>query len=134
MAQHAATLTVHQLDKEDVYRDRIRIPTIHRGTIGEGVVCKLSVAGKSMLLEVRGMANDDLAHERVIRLDDVTRGKLGVHTGMTYQFEIREGGWMQQFWWAWNASDPAPRIAARLGILGLVLGMLGAVLGLISLR
>jgi hypothetical protein len=134
MAQHTATLTVHPLDNDDVYRDRIRIPTIHRGTIGEGVVCKLCVSGKSMLLEVRGLANDPLAHEPAIRLDDITRGKLVVHTGMTYQFEIRESGWIGQFWWAWNASDPAPRIAARLGILGLVLGILGAVLGVISLH
>ena len=80
------------------------------------------------------MADDELADEPAIRLDDVTRGRLGVHTDMTYQFELREGGWIEQFRWAWNASDPAPRIAARLGILGLALGILGAVLGVISLH
>lgn len=66
MARHTATLTVHQLNKEDVYRDRVRIPTIYRGTISEGIVCKLSVAGKSLLVEVRAMTDNELAHEAAI--------------------------------------------------------------------
>ena len=76
------------------------------------------------------MANDDLADQAVIRLDDRTREKLDVKTATIYQFGIREVWWLGQFLWAWNASDPTARVAARLGILGFALGVIGAVLGI----
>lgn len=134
MAPQTSSLEVHDALKEDVYRDRARIASSYRGTINEGVVCKLTVKGKHVLLEVRGMVNDNLAEKPTIRLDEKSRTHLGVLPKECCQFTIRESWWIGQFLWAWNASDPTPRIAARLGILGLVLGMLGAVLGIISLQ
>ena len=115
-------LEVHDHFKEDVYRDRVRIPVLHRGTINEGRVARLSVNGKHVLVEVRGLANEQ---NPVIRMDEITKGKIAVDFKETYTFDVREVGWLEQFRWAWNASDSASRIAARLGLLGIVLGFIG---------
>jgi len=128
---HVVSLTVEAIDKEEVYLDRVRVPVVHRGTIGEGRVCRLTVNRKSVLVEIRGVR--DPSAGKIILTDEVTRGKLVIFTHQQYQFEIEEVGWLSQFWWAWNASDPTPRIAARLGVLGFILGAIGVVLGLVPL-
>ena len=133
---HCVTLTVKAIDKEDVYRDRVRVPVVHRGTIAEGTVCKLSVDRTSVLVEIRGIrtAPSDPDPGAVILMDEVTRAKLGpIFTQKMYQFEMKEVGWLGQFSWAWNASDPTPRIAAKLGVLGVILGVIGVVLGVVAL-
>jgi hypothetical protein len=127
---HASELEVHENKQEDVYRDRARLPEAHRGGIREGRVCKVSVAGKNVLLEVRGIAGENNA---VIRLDERTRNELGVRVNTRHTFTLREVGWIGQFRWAWNASDSASRIAARLGLLGIILGLFGLVLAVIPL-
>jgi len=132
---YCVSLTIQALPMEDVYRDRVRIPVAHGGTIGEGRVCKMSVNGKSVLVEVRGIRTS--AHEPepgpTILMDEITRAKLLVLTSQTYQFEMKEVGWLGQFYWAWKASDPTPRIAARLGVVGLILGAIGVVIGVVAL-
>lgn len=115
-------LEVHEGLKEDVYRDRVRIPAEHRDTVREGRVCKVSTNGHSILTEVRGIQSEQ---RPIIRMDEVTRGSLGLAFLETYAFEIREASWPEQFRWAWNSSDSASRIAARLGLVGVILGLLG---------
>ena len=133
----AISLTVRAIDKEDIYRDRIRVPVVHRAGIGEGRVCKLSVPAhqKHVLVEARGIrltVGDK--QEEVILMDEITRSNLGsLHIGQVYQFEMKEVSWAGQFIWAWNASDPTARIAARLGVLGLALGVIGVLLGVLAL-
>jgi hypothetical protein len=126
-------------DKDDADRDRVRIPVVRRPKIGEGRVCKLSVQGKSALVEVRDVPlAASPGSGQVIFMDLVTRNKL-LGLGMIlaadkeYEFQIREVGWLGQMQWAWNASDPTPRIAARLGVLGAILGLIGVALGVIAI-
>jgi hypothetical protein len=129
-------LTVHELLKDDVYHDRVRIPELSRGGIKEARICKLSArlagkrVGEAVLVEVRG---DLSMTSGTIRIDDITRIKLAVKPCEQYTFTLRTVWWIGQFWWAWNASDPTPRIAARLGLLGLLLGLAGLVIGVIPL-
>lgn len=51
---HCVSLMVKPLNREDVYRDRVRIPVL-RGQISEGAVCRLLARDKSVLVEVRGV-------------------------------------------------------------------------------
>jgi hypothetical protein len=117
-------LEVHQIWEEDAYRNRARIRAVHRGTISEGKIVKFSVNDKSVLVEVRGNSRDD---GKIIRIDEITRVLLGVQDHTTYTFKAREVGWLGQFLWAWNASDSASRIAARLGLIGVILGLIGII-------
>jgi hypothetical protein len=126
---HSTTLTVHKEDQEDVYHNRARIPEPFRGSIREGRVCKLSVGSASTLVEVRGAGDSDA----VIKIGELARRALAVRAGESHKFCLREVWWIGQLRWAWSASDSASRIAARLGILGLLLGLIGLVLGIISL-
>jgi len=123
-------LEVHQHLKEDVYHDRVRIPEVHRGNIREGRICKVRVNGRSSLFEVRGLVGEK---RPVIRIGDRERGDLALDLLRSYDFEVSEVGWIGQFRWAWNASDSASRIAARLGLLGFVLGLVGVVLSVLPL-
>ena len=127
---HNVTLEVHENKQDDVYRDRARIPEGHRGKVNEGRICKVSVGGQSVLLEIRGIVSEPKA---IVRLDARTREDLGVIEKSSYAFTIHEVGWVGQFLWAWNASDSASRIAARLGLLGVLLGLLGVVLAVLPL-
>ena len=123
-------LEVHQHLRDDVYHDRVRIPQAHRGKIREGRVCRLKTRGRSILVEVRGLVSET---RPVVRMGDKERIALGVDLFKTYDFTLREVGWLGQFTWAWNTSDSASRIAARLGLLGLFLGLLGLAAGLLPL-
>jgi len=120
---------VHQEAREDVYHGRARIPELFRGCIKEGRVCKISVGSKNTLLEVRGTK----ASTGIIKIGDLARQELAVKAGESYTFCIREVWWVGQLLCAWKAADSASRIAARLGVLGLVLGMVGVILGVIAL-
>lgn len=120
--KHAVTLEVHQSLTDDVYHDRTRIPEMHRGGIREGRIVRISVNGNRALLEVRGLVGERRA---VIRLAERDRNKLTLTFKSSYSFVIWEVGWPGQPQWAWYASDSASRIAARLGLLGLILGFLG---------
>jgi hypothetical protein len=108
----------------------VRIPEQFRGGIREGTICRLTVGENTILRSVRGLSTE---FDQVIRMDEFTRNRLQVRTDSLATFEIREVGWLGQFLFAWNASEPASRVAARLGILSLVLGLLGLVLGVVSL-
>lgn len=133
MSRHLR-LVVKEADAADVYRDIGRIPEVHRKDrrghpVPEGSVCKLGAAGKSVYVAIRGMGD---SQEPAIWIDAKIRDNLAVKAGQEYEFDLRRVWWPGQFRWAWSASDPAYRIAARMGFLSLVLGVIGLVLGLIS--
>lgn len=127
-------LRVVRLDLADVYRDLVRVPETFRRyesgkTVPESTICKVTVEGRSILVSARGW---DGQTEPTIRMDDKTRNALGVAVGRDYSFEFREASLLEKLSWAWNSSDPTPRIAARIGVVSLGLGALGAILGLVG--
>lgn len=123
-------LIVQKIDEGEVYKDLVRVPERHRGQIGEGRICKLSVNGHSVLRSLRGLGQEQAP---VIQMDEVTRRCLKVKLERRHEFSIREVGWLGQFLWAWNASDPAPRLSARIGIVGGVLTIIGLCLTVATL-
>lgn len=98
--------------------------------ITEGRICRVKAGSRSILLSLRGAGSNS---NPAIHIDEKARKALGLGNGKTVDFEFRQVGWLDQFLWAWDASDPAYRIAARLGLLSLVLGIIGFVLGIVSL-
>jgi hypothetical protein len=136
---------------DDLFHDRARIPVEFRPDDKEGRIYKISVdkrenrgleKNRSVLLEVRGLpgaSGSDSPSRRVIQMGGIAKKKLGlekdknnpkVFAEKEYKFRIREVWWFGQFHWAWTASDSAARIAARLGLLGLILGLIGVYLGI----
>lgn len=73
-----ARLEVHQHRKDDVYKDRARIPEPYREGLKEGTICRIATKGCSVLLEVRGLQSEP---NNIIRLDERTRLALGVNWG-----------------------------------------------------
>jgi len=128
-------LEVHQLREEEVHKDMVRIPEVHRRDIrGERVkessICRITVDGsQSTLVSVRGLQGESRPW---IRMDEKTRLDLGITEQKECDFQLEAVGWWGQFMWAWGASDPTPRIAARMGLLSLGLGALGFVTGITS--
>lgn len=129
-------LEVRSADREDVYRDIARIPESHRvdtrgRTIPEGSVCVLRVGSHRAYALVRGLGDSAKSE---IRMDERLRNLLEVNVGNEIEVEVKTVGICGQIRWAWTASDPGYRVAARLSVLSVVLGLLGAVLGVIALR
>lgn len=71
--------------------------------------------------------------EPAIWLDERMRNRLGLKDGQEVEFSFRPVWLVGQTCWAWNASDPAYRVAARLAVLSLALGVIGLILGILSL-
>jgi hypothetical protein len=129
------TLTVQEVDKEDVYKDIVRVPEKHRldvdgHLVREGSVCRVATSGKWVYAIVRGCGKSE---EQIIKIDGRLRDDLGVTPDSTVEVTLTVQGWWGQFWWAWDASDAAYRIAARMGLLSVLLGLAGFLLGLIGL-
>lgn len=125
-----ANLKVLTAPNDEVYKDLVRIPSRHRGGLLEGRVCKITVGKNSVYRSLRGWGEETAP---VIQMDMITRDRLGVRAGQTYQFIVKPSGLMGQFLWAWYASDPAPRYSARLGIVGLGLGVIGLIMSVVPL-
>ena len=123
-------LFVHQVPKDDIFRDVVRVHRSHREGIRAGQICRITTNGVTALAVARGAPNND---EDGIWLDDAMRSRLTVKEGTTADIEIKKARWDQEFAWLWYSSDPANRTAGRLGIISLVLGFIGLVLGLIAL-
>ena len=124
-------LKVEKIDEEGVYKDLARVPEIHRvdhkgRAIAEGRICKVTAGEKNVLLSLRGLQGYS---SPTIQMDEKTRLALGLTSGSEAEFSFREVMWWGQFRWAWRATDPAYRIAARLGLLSLFLGLIGLALG-----
>ena len=128
-------LRVQQALKLDVYSDMARIPAAHRlddrgQPIPEGRVCRVVVGCRTKWLSLRGK---EANQEAAIYMDEVIRNALKLDLSKDYDFQIKQAGWIRQFWWAWGASDPTYRITARIGVVSVLLGLLGLFLGIISL-
>src|SRR5262245_54236877 len=111
-------LEVQKLSARDVYKDVARLPEVHRKDpqgrrIPEGRICVLSVEGRTTLVSVQGLVDESRS---LIRIDEKTRSNLGVVPGKEYYFDLVRVSMIQQVWWAWNASDPTTRLAARINV------------------
>ncbi|WP_397547363.1 hypothetical protein ABUL39_02975 [Rhodothermus marinus] len=132
-------LQVRRARQEDVYRDLVRIPEVWRKdcngeVIPEGSVCKIKILKDNRTRTgyaiVRGVGDES---GRVIYVDERLRNFLGIKPGDSVQVVLKKTGLIGQLIWAWRASDPAYRVAARLAVLSFILGLLGFILGVFSL-
>jgi hypothetical protein len=119
-------LTVHELAKEDVYKDLVRIPECHRldesgNRIEESTVCWIRGTPKESVATLRGFQHSKGPE---IHMDDRTRNRLGVELGRSYNFTFSKARWWGQLRWAWCASETGYQIASRLAVIGLLLGIL----------
>jgi hypothetical protein len=126
---------VRKARRSDIYRDIARVPELYRidsagKEIPEGRICKVTVGAKSVLLSLRGQQNHS---DPAIHLDDVTRPKLGVELGTQVCLEFRPVWWLGQFLWAWRATDPGYRIAARVAAISVGLSFLGLIAGFVGI-
>lgn len=120
--------------REDIYRDIARVPEQYRLTprgkrIREGLVCLVEIAGRRCYLILRG-DEESPSPSPTIQLDGKSRDVLTVRPGQELEVRMKPVWLFRQVLWAWNASDPAYRIASRLGVISLFLGIVGLVLGL----
>jgi hypothetical protein len=95
-----------------------------------GRVVVLKVENRKTRVVARGPA---CVKDGEISLDSATRERLGVETGTTALFQIQKANLIDEFLWAWNATDAMPRVGARLGAISVILGFLGVALGALSL-
>jgi hypothetical protein len=128
-------LKVVAADRDDIYKDIIRIPEPFRKdnrerTIPEGKLCKVRVMNKSVAAILRGYKNST---EAIIALDEIQRNRLGISVDEDVEIDINVIGIIGEFQWAYRASEPAYRIAGKMGLLSLTLGILGLLLSLFSM-
>jgi hypothetical protein len=116
-------LVVHEAKWRDVYRDVARIHKSKRGSIQSGTICRLYANTKSRLVVVRGADKEDSTEEEWIRVDEITRDALDLTRYKNYEFQIAPVGRLQQARWAWQASEPATRVAMQISILSFGLGV-----------
>ncbi|MFA5858178.1 MAG: hypothetical protein WC955_03850 [Elusimicrobiota bacterium] len=127
-------LKVRQAYEKDIYRDTIRIPEQHRldqrGTlITEGTVCQVKVNSKKIYAILRGDNNNSAAE---LKIDERLRNRLGLNINDDVDFVLIKSGFWGEFMWAWDASDPAYRVSARLGLSSVLLGILALCISLVQ--
>lgn len=122
-------LKVMRAQMDDVFGDIVRVHISHR-PVYAGDILKVSVNGNTILAIARNTQNNE---RDVIRLDDALRRRLRVDPDETHAFRLSAANSWDQFMWAWRATNPVNRIAARLAGLSLALGVAGILLGLLSL-
>jgi len=120
------TLKVRPIPEEDIYKDIVRVPEVHRidkngKTLEESTACWIDVTPRSCVAVLRGYQT---SVEAEIHMDDRTRNRLGVRIDEFHDFKFRPAGWYGQLIWAWNASETGYRVASRLAVIGLILGLL----------
>jgi hypothetical protein len=125
---HSVSLLVKPADEDETYRDFARINIADRGKITKGGICLISVGDKRAHVILRG---NKRAGE--ITLDSAMRHRLGVKKEATTKFKIQQCGFFGELRWALSATDPAYRIAAKLGVLSFLLGILSLVFGLLAI-
>lgn len=132
-------LLVQQAQKEDVYKDIVRVAETFRKnereeTIKAGMVCKMRLkSNKKWIYSIlRGM-NEKNSFGSSILIDDALREKLGIKLGREYEFVFKKIGWWSWWRWAWDATDPGYQISLRIALISLILGGAGLIFGVISL-
>ena len=120
--------------KEDVYRDIVRVPEQYRldrkcAVVPEGSVCKLTVARRTAYAIVRGYTE---SMEPCIHMDERLRNLLSITKGAEVEVQFALAGLWGEFLWAWKASDPAYRVAAKMALLSVALGLMGLLIGGLS--
>jgi len=123
-------LEVRQADLEDVFADIVRVAHQHRPFSHAGELIVVRCNGRRLVAAARGSHKNE---QGVIYIDMRGREKLGVSAGDVAEFTFESADFLDEVVWAWNASNPMSRFAARLAVLGLVLGLIGLALGLISI-
>jgi len=131
-------LKVHQLSKDEVYLDIVRIPEEHRADrykrpIEEGRVCRLTCDAKNAG-EVYVIARGSSRSDKSICLDEKIRRKLHVECGNEYHFEMTHADFCGEVWWALMASDVRFSFPAKVSLLSGVLGIVSVILGFIGLK
>lgn len=129
-------LQVCQAAREDVYRDIVRVPEKYRLSsngrlIPDGSVCRITTPGGTAFGILRGLGDSS---KQEVHIDERLRNLLGLRLDDEAEFRFEPVGAWGQFLWAWNASDPAYRVAARMSLLSVALGFSGLLLGLLSLN
>lgn len=115
-------LKVDSVEDEDVYKDVVRIAKTDRGSLRAGRIHRFVANGRTSYFIIRGAGNR--RGQGKISMDEASRTKLGLTRGLQYSFEITEAGFWGELRWAFYATDPAYRVAARLGVLSFGLGLL----------
>lgn len=118
------SLTVRDASAEDYFNDIIRVHAENRPNLSAGHVIIVKANGA----KVRGVARGG-AKTGEIYLSGSAQSKLGLARNSTNEMEICRGTLFSEVCWAWSASDPTARIAARLAVLSVVLGSIGVLLG-----
>jgi hypothetical protein len=70
--------------------------------------------------------------EPSIHMDERLRNLLSITKGAKVEIQFAPAGLWGEFLWAWNASDPAYRVAAKLALLSVALGVVGLLIGGLS--
>jgi hypothetical protein len=117
-------LEVHEARKDEVYKDIARISEASRKGLVAGKIHRFRTKAGSAYLILRG--NDASLEKSYIRLDEAARDRLGLSDNdilKNADFTVSEVGLRGEFVWAWQATDPSYRVAARLGVLSIVLAV-----------
>jgi len=116
---------------DDVFGDKVRVHHTIRPFARSGEVVVVQHGRLKVRLVASGASEKD-----TIQLDQRSRQRLGL-TGRpspkSAEFTFMKGNWIDEYRWAWRASDAMPRIAARVGIVSLAMGAVGMLLGTLSL-
>jgi hypothetical protein len=117
-------LEVHEARKDEVYKDIARISEASRKGLVAGKIHRFRTKSGSAYLILRG--NDVSLEMSYIRLDEAARDRLGLSDSDKFKnadFTVSEVGLWGEFVWAWQATDPSYRVAARLGVVSIVLAV-----------
>ena len=96
--------TIERADREDVYRDVIRIPEKYRQGIDgkiipEGSVCKITLpTEKKVFAIIRGMRDAGVPVEKPIaKMDERLRNRLGLQVGDRVELRLKKVGTIGEF-------------------------------------
>jgi hypothetical protein len=123
-------LTIVPAPYNDVFRDIVRVDLRHR---------KFAKAGRLLIVrcgkcKLRAIARGTLGNSiDSISLDSESRKRLGLKPSGSAEFYFEQAEIVDEFIWAWSASDATSRVAARLGVVSVALGGIGLILGVFSL-
>lgn len=121
-APHRCDLKVDGVSDDDVYKDIVRISKRDRGSLRAGHIHCFKANGRSSYFVLRGVGNR-IGYGKIF-MDDAARTKLDLKRGQQFSFEIKEAGFWGELRWAFFATDPAYRVAARLGVLSFALALI----------